>query len=207
VERALMPFEKKLPSTDIKFLVVTEKLVKDAEGTIKQLLNNPEDQFFAGKYNKKLKEDMAEIIYALKVGNLLNKDGQKFPVTQKRLEFIAKQVLFEDMEVEHAREIVLFWIKQVRNYEISLYNRSGIRIIFNEEAVDALVKGAVDSSFDLFDRCERICRILEHGLKLMKERTSRSVFEIPVEAIENTELFINKLIRSGYKKPIKEVIK
>ncbi|MCP4922651.1 MAG: ATPase, partial [bacterium] len=49
VEKVLMKFEKKLPSTDIKRLLVTKEMIEDPVRELNALLKNSEDQKFTGE--------------------------------------------------------------------------------------------------------------------------------------------------------------
>ncbi|NIS38731.1 hypothetical protein GWN91_06250, partial [Candidatus Saccharibacteria bacterium] len=40
MEKTLLPFEKKLPSTDIKFLSITSELVKNPQSELKRMLSD-----------------------------------------------------------------------------------------------------------------------------------------------------------------------
>jgi len=43
-----------------------------------------------------------------------------------------------------------------------------------------------------------LCNILEYGLTLIREKTAQDFFNISAEAVDNPELYINRLIRTCY---------
>ena len=52
IEKVLLQFEKKLPSTSIKKLSVTEEVVKDPDGMLQKLMSTPDDPAWAELYEK-----------------------------------------------------------------------------------------------------------------------------------------------------------
>lgn len=201
LENALLPFEKRLPSTDIKFLVVTKDLVEDPEATLKDLLSRPNDTDFVYRYKEIVEAEKEELCVRIKesAAHIWQKAGMS--LTPKRLDMISHLVVEEDMQLDMAQERLLYWIRQIKEYEDAFFNRSGITISFDEEAVDILLEGCLKDNKNLYTRCETLCNILEYGLTLIKERIGQTEFKIPGEAVEGAELYIKKLIRASHCSP------
>ncbi len=198
VERALLPFEKKLPSTDISFLVVTRKMVEDPEGELEKLLKCPDDPHRIQTYEAIVSAETTELLRKMEQETAHLWDEACVSMTPKRLEMAASACLRDDVSPEEACERVLFLVERVKSYEVSFFNRCGVKIIFEDEAVDKLLDGCYDDPSNLYRHCERLINILEYGLTLVRDKTGQDTFTIPCKAVENPELFINRLIRNCY---------
>ncbi len=202
VERALLPFEKKLPSLGSRFLVVTREVVEDPERELERYLQDPDSPEYRRNYEAILVEERRALVAELKGMDLSHWEKDGIPLTPKRLEMAARLSQDQGMDLHEAEKKVLFWVKQVKGYEVSFFNRCEIRIRLEEQAVDRLLDGCEEDPGGLYARCDRLCNILEYGLSLVKERTGRADFDIPVEAVENPELYINRLVRSCYRSSV-----
>ncbi|MCK4425258.1 MAG: AAA family ATPase [Deltaproteobacteria bacterium] len=198
VERALLPFEKKLPSISMSFLVVTSDMVNDPEGELQKLLKDLKDKARLKRYQAMLAEEKQILISRLEEEELPRWESSKLKLTPKRLDLVAHLSLKEDLDFREASERVQLWIEQIKSYEDSFFNRCGLRINLEEDAVDMLLYSCLDDSSNLYVQCERLCNILEYGLTLIREKTAQDVFNISAEAVDNPELYINRLIRTCY---------
>ncbi len=199
VERAMLPFEKRLPSLGVKFLVVTKEMVEDPHQALKKYLDDLNDPALEKAYQALVAQERSEIISKLRTEVEQQWRNAGLDVTRKRLEVMADYCLKEDLQPLEASEKVLFWVQQIKSYEVSFYNRCGIHILIDDDAVDLLLDECLEDPAEIYSLCERLANILEYGLTLVKERTGRDSFNIPKEAMENPELYINKLIRTCYK--------
>ncbi len=197
VERVLLPFEKKLPSLGIDFLVVTEEMVNDPLGELEKIIEDPHNPKRREQFKAILKEE--EETYLLRIEREGVKIWQELgiPLTKVRQQMITQLMVREDMDIDEAEEKVRFLIQQAKSYEENLYNRCGIRIKFEEDAIDFLIQDALRDTAILYERCERVINILEYGLPLVFEKSGRAEFLIPVEGVENPEGYVNKLIRQS----------
>ncbi len=198
VEKALLPYEKRLPSLDVSFLVVTREMVEDPEGELEKFLENPFNSRLLRSYEALVAHEKEQIAAGLKHHELPQWAEDGVELTEKRQELIAHLCLKQDMPVERAADKVLFWIRQIRSYEVSFFNRCGVRIEFDDSAIDRLLEGCQYDSGSLYSQCERLSNILEYGLTMVRERSGQDVFYISSEAVENPELYINRLIRQSY---------
>ena len=198
IERALLPFEKTLPSTDIDFLVVTKELVEDPEGYLEKLLENPFSQQKLRQYDAIVHEEKEQIVRSLHLKDLPGWKKYTIELNDFRKELIAHLCLKDDLTIKEAASNVLFWIQQIKSYETSFYNRCEINIAFDDSAIDKILEACKFDPTSLYTHCERLTSILEYGLTLIREKTGQAEFTIPAEAVENPELFINRLIRICY---------
>jgi endopeptidase Clp ATP-binding regulatory subunit ClpX len=198
LEKALMPFEKRLPSTGIRFLVVTRDLVEAPDAALKDMLSRSCDPDFACKYKNIIMLEKKELHARIKESAAHIWRDAGICLSPKRLEMICHLIVEEDMQSDMAQERLLFWIRRIKEYEDAFFNRCGIKISFEEDAVDILLEGCLKDSKNFYARCETLCNILKYGLTLIKEKVGQTEFNIPGEAVEGAELYINKLIHASY---------
>ncbi len=198
VEKALLPFEKRLPSLDVSFLVVTREMVEDPERELEKFLENPFNPRLLRSYEALVAAEKEQLAKSIRSRELPQWVEDGVELTEKRQELIAHLCLKQDLPISRAADRVLFWIRQIKSYEVSFFNRCGIRIEFDDTALDRLLEGCKYDSGSLYTQCERLINILEYGLTMVKERSGQDVFHISSEVVENPELYINRLIRKSY---------
>jgi ATP-dependent protease HslVU (ClpYQ) ATPase subunit len=198
IEKSLLPFEKILPSTDIKHVLITGNMLSDNVDDIE--LNLLNEVILANKsdYNAILSQEREKIIKDIYKEGIDGFDLNEFPLTDKRIELIADISLEKDIDVEKAYKEIKVIYKNIKNYETAFFNRCNLSIVFSDDAIDKLLEIYCGNPINLYSQCERICNILEYGLSLIRERARQHAFLIPLEAVENTEWYINKLIKSCY---------
>ncbi|MBA4392405.1 MAG: ATPase [Desulfobacca sp.] len=198
VEKALIKFEKKLPSLTIPQFLVTPEVVLDPPKGLEALLNDPENFFYKSRFQEAWNKEFQ----ALK-GKLLEKETEltgRFngPLTEFRTEMIARRSLELVQDLSQAYEEVWQMIRQVQEYELRFFERVGISLKFSEDGIDAVLQKALDSKVSVWSICESLSKDFEYGFKLVREKTAMTRFVITPEAISNAEGYIQKLIRTYY---------
>lgn len=200
VEKVLMKFEKKLPSTDIKRLLVTEEMVENPVRALKVLLENVEDKELKARYHRVTRQEKVEL------KDYIKKQKKNFPEKYKMLlkgsrrNLIVKRVIDTGIEMNIVLEEILSMNEAVREYEKIFFEESGITIMFEDSAVDQLMEIALKEETPIDVLCSTILRNYHHGLKLIKERNGKGKFIITKEAIRNPERFLDGLIKTSYEK-------
>ncbi len=198
IERALIPFEKRLPTLGARFLVVTEELVKDPLGWLKHLESTLHDPQWEARYQRALEEEANRIKEFVTARKKAFARGHNLKLTPERLDLAIKLHRRDDLDLHQALEELFILLRQVKNYERSFERRSGFKVIFSEEAVDRILKHIIEADQGVYAYCDRIVNLLEYGLRLINERTGKTHFVIPAEAIERPEEYLNRLIRQTY---------
>ena len=198
IEKVLMKFEKKLPSTTIKRLLVTKEIVDNPGREIELLLKGGEGKDERARYNKVIREEKTELKEYIK------KQKSNFPekfipfLKGTRLHLIVERVVKTGIELSVVLEEILSMDETVRKYEKIFFKESGIKISFEEHAVDQLLEMALEEETPIDELCNVIFKNYQQGLKLVKEKTGKNGFMITKEAIRNPEGFLNKLIKESY---------
>jgi ATP-dependent Clp protease ATP-binding subunit ClpX len=198
IEKVLLKFERKLPSTDITELVVTVEMAKDPQEELKKLLQHPLDEKRLRRYQELLSHEREEMKNYIKnrKAEFLNRYGAIF--TDPRLDLVVDRVIKKEMDVNSAFEEVLSTYYQIRGFERSFSERHAIEVNLDDEAVDLLLTWIVKDERDGKEILTSLDNFFEPALKLLKDVVGTNTFLIPVEGIENPEPYFDGLIKDVY---------
>ncbi|MBW1838799.1 MAG: hypothetical protein JRI49_02600, partial [Deltaproteobacteria bacterium] len=200
VEKVLMKFEKKLPSTDIKRLLVTKEMIEDPVEELNAFLENPEDQKLRKRYDRVVEQEK------IKQKTYIEEQKRNFPEEYRallegpRLNLIVERVVNAGIEMSVVLEEILSMDKAVRGCERKFFEESGVKIMFEERAVDKLLERALEEGAPVEDLCGTILKNYYHGLKLIREKSGKNEFILTIEAIKDPEAFLDALIKESYEK-------
>ncbi|HSO71363.1 MAG TPA: ATPase, partial [Thermodesulfobacteriota bacterium] len=198
VEKALLKFEKRFPSTDHKQLLVTRSLVENPPGELERLLAEPEDPADQDRFRQAWDRERAALVERIR--ERAQELGGKFDtaMTDARLALIADRHLELGLDLPQAFEEVWLMIQQVREYELRFFERFTIGLKFSEEGIDTILAQALKAQVSVWSICENFSKDFEYGFKLVQEKTGLNRFLINPEAIENTEAYIQKLLQTYF---------
>ena len=198
VERALIKFEKKLPSTAIKQLLVTPEVVLNPAKELDRLLAHPDNPEIRTRFQSAWEEERRIVINRLKTKAPEYMGRFDTKLTDFRLELIADRSLEMVQDLPQALEAIFQMIQQVQDYEMRFFERFGIGLKFSEEGTDEVLRKAGASRVSVLSICENLSKDFEYGFKLVQEKTGLARFIITPEAVSNPEAYIQKLIRTYY---------
>jgi hypothetical protein len=198
MEKAVLAFEKKLPSTDIRFFVVTPEVVKDPAGMLQHILENPENPALWETYQQVFARDMATARQAV----LDKKDYYTHhygpACTDARIDLIVTWHLGSGGEIEDLFREVMSMIDEVGSFEVDYNNNHPFHIGITDDAVDEILHKAVSEEITANRVCEQVSKDYDYALKLVMDKTGQQEFVITREAIQDPETFVNDLIRKSY---------
>jgi ATP-dependent Clp protease ATP-binding subunit ClpX len=200
VERALMPFEKHLPSTAIKKLLVTPELVENPEGELKRIDSNGgrraselEERFENAAANEKQR---VKGIIAERTKEFEAQSGLK--LYEDRIDLIAEYTLKSISDIDSAFKDFKEMCNQIGAQNEGLYSQLGIEVRLADSAIDEIVRIAIGEDRDLAEICLNLANDLEYGLKLVRDRVGLDAFTITKEAVIDPEKYIDSLIKKYY---------
>ncbi len=202
IERVLIQFEKRLPSTDIKKFVVTADLVADPEAELARWLSQEEQAYYEERFaqaNLREREVLREAIRR-REQELLTR--YHLPLTESRLEMLIDQYQRWDGDLKVAFEEVGRLYQQVRHFEERFLEDHQIELHLDDEAVDDILEQAFRQNTSAYDICQRYGKDLEYALKLVRERTSQNSFYLNREALTDLAGYLNQVIRDYYQKTL-----
>jgi ATP-dependent Clp protease ATP-binding subunit ClpX len=198
VERALIKFEKKLPSTSLNQLLVTREMVVDPEKDLLRLLNDSENPQEKARFMAAWDKEQKALIDKLKEKTSEFTGRFDSGLTEFRLKLVAGRCLELIQDFPRSLEEVWQMTRQVQEYELRFFERFGIGLKFSEDGIDAVLQKALDSKVSVWSICENLSKDFEYGFKLVQEKTGMSRFVITQEAVSNPEGYIQQLIRTYY---------
>ncbi len=202
IERVLIQFEKRLPSTDIRELVVTSEIVTQAQEELDRLLEHPGDPSRHERFRQaslKEQETLREAIWR-REQELLTQ--YQLPLTDTRVEMLVNLYLHFDGDLKAAFEAMKQLYQQVRHFEERFQDEHDLALHFNAEAVDQILQEALNREVPALSVCQNLAKDLEHALKLVRDRTSQDSFLLTKEAIEDLDAYLNEVIRDYYQKTL-----
>ena len=198
VESVLMKFEKKLPSTSIKRLLVTRALVDDPAGSLLALLEQGESCADRKRYRRAILKEKKEL------REHIVRQKNSFPREQRellkgaRLSLLIDRVVMKGSEVNAVLEKIHSLIEEVRQYEELFFEECGIKILFEDRAVDSLVKRSLEEGTAVEELLSALLKNYQHGLTLIQEKIGIHRFTLSREALRDPEGYLDRLIKQSY---------
>ncbi len=198
LERVVLPFEKKLPSSEIRHFAVTADIAKSPEEELKKLLEAP-----SGK-NSEIYARLVEEEKALVRENVLQTRKQfaeNYPLifTPDRTELVINHHVKTGISAEAVFGEVRSLYEQVRGFESDFYEKHGFKVHFNEQALNEIIFEALQQNESATAICNRISVDYDYGFRLISDRSGRTQFIIPREAVVDHQKYLDELIRDSYK--------
>jgi len=199
-ENALLIFEKKLPSTDIKKFPVTLEYIKEPEKSLKNLLSNSHQNIIKETYDRLLEMEQKDIEKYIE--NKKDILSQKFniPLLPDRIKIIATYYTNHIIGVENIIQKIKTHYDKIKNIESYFHQKLDLHIKLEDNAIDYILEQIVNSSVSIEDINSQMSDNFEFGLKLIKDKTGKNNFLISKESLLHPETFLNNVIKKELKK-------
>ena len=200
MERTLLHYEKKLPSTAIRHLAVDAGMVRDPAAGLEKLLSSPEFQAEQRQRCQELllleQERLVDFILQ-RMGAYLEK--RQVLATPERLRLMALEIQEQDVDPREVCDAFVGLVQAVRACEKEISEKCSLRVSFAEEAVDRLLAMEPRECGTINSACARILQVMEYGLRLMGQKKGVSRVVIPGEGVAEPEKFINALVEKTFR--------
>ena len=199
-EMALLLFEKKLPSTNIKKLPVTAFVIEQPEKALETLLSPLNEEKLIASFNElagKEKESVKEYVQTNR--QRLSK-RYNLTMTPSRIDIVASFYCKHIMDIGHVVEKIKTFYDEIKKIELFFFQNSDINIVMEEDAVDFIIKQFINSGIKLEEFYQQLIIDFELGFKLIREKTGKNRFFITKQALLGPESFISNLIKDELKK-------
>ncbi len=200
VEKVLLKFEKRLPSTDIRKFVVTRAVVEHPDQELERLLRDPSNPEMLSKFEMLLFKEKMVLKESIRnrEGEFKKRYGMVFP--ESRIDLIANRMVERGYDVNTVCEEVVEVQRRIEDFEKDFQRKCGIYLQFSNEAIDRIVEISLDEEGKGAAICNRLSKDYEHGMKLIRDKTGRREFLITKEAVDDPEGYLNRIIREIYKR-------
>lgn len=198
IENVLIPFEKKLPSTSLKKILVTPELVENPETQLELLLKNPDDPERSKRFERATKKELENIkkYISSRTDDFQKKSGLE--IYERRMGLIAGLYLKTTSNINTAFDDFIEMYNEVKLEEASLLEKMDVNISFDESAVDEIIDQAIKTGQGAGALALQLVKKLEYGLNLVRDRSGIENFTINDEAVTDMENFVNNLIKKFY---------
>jgi endopeptidase Clp ATP-binding regulatory subunit ClpX len=199
VENALLDFERKLPSTDIKKFPASKDILTRPEAFLKTL-TTPSREHDTHKLFDRLVEQEKEIIKQYLKENQKNlAKKHSLTMTPSRINIVATSYSKSTLDIGRVIEKIKSNYDEIKKIELYFFKKHDINIVLEEDAIDFIIEKLIESPFELKDVNEKINRDFQHGLKLAREKTNRNRFFITRQALLDPEAYVRALITDQMK--------
>jgi ATP-dependent Clp protease ATP-binding subunit ClpX len=198
IERVLIQYEKTLPSTGIKELVVTPEVVTHSQEELAKLLAQPDHPDFKARFREASRREREILKESIWRREKELQHRYQLPLTESRVELMVEQYHHWDYDLKTAFEEMGRLHEQVRSFEDRFADDHGIRLHFDADAMDEILQQAVARGTSAHAVCQELSKDLEYALKLVRDRTSQDHFILTRDAICDLDTYLNRVIRDHY---------
>ena len=200
IEKVLIPFEKSLPSTEVKKFLMTLEVVEHPKTQLRLLLKEPEDPKMLERFERAKEKEFENIKghISRSADDFSKRTG--LAINEKRMSLIAEFYLGNVSDVNTAFDDFKEMVDQIKLEEASLVQKLDVNISFDESAIDEIINQAIKTGQEAGPLAFQLAKRLEYGLNLVKDRSGIDSFIITDEAVTDMEKFINDFIKEFYRR-------
>jgi ATP-dependent Clp protease ATP-binding subunit ClpX len=200
VEKVLIKFEKRLPSTDIQKFVVTREVVENPERELARLLKDPSDPEMLEKFEALLSHEKMALKESIlsREGEFKKRYGMVF--REGRIDLIVNRMIEKGHDVNTVSEEVVEIQRQVEEFERDFERRTGIDLQFSEEAINRITEIILNEDGKGTALFSRLSKDYEYGFELIRDKTGQRDFIVTRETVDDPEGYLNRMIREIYKR-------
>ncbi len=195
VEKVLIKFEKRLPSTDIRKFVVTREVVGNPERELERLLQDPSNPEMQVKFEMLLSQENVALRESILNREAEFKKRYGIIFRENRIAIIVNRMIEKGYDVNTVFEEAVGIQRQVEEFEMDFKRRNGIYLQFSEEAIDRISEMILNEDGKAATIFSRLSKDYEYGLELISDKTSQKEFIITREAVDNPEGYLDRTIR------------
>lgn len=199
LEKALIPFEKRLPSTGIKEFLVTKEIIENTPKCIEEFMANPSCFTDKERFRRAKEKEFQDIIKHVdeRVPYFSNK--YQLPIGRERIELVSSIYDQNLCDINSAFQTFKDMVDEIKEQELEIFERLELKVVFEDEAIDELIRQALQKGESPGELAFQLVKRMEYGLKLVKDKAGIEVFNISRRAVLDMEGHINELIKKSYR--------
>lgn len=200
VEKVLIKFEKRLPSTDIRKFVVTRAVVENPEQELARLLGDPSNPEMLEKFEALLSHEKMVLKESILRREAEFKKRYGIVFREGRIDLIVNRMIGKGYDVNTVSEEVVEIQQQVEEFERDFQRRTGIDLQFSEEAINRITEIILDGEGKGTALFSRLSKDYEYVFELIRDKTGQREFIVTRETVDDPEGYLNRMIREIYKR-------
>ena len=197
IEKALLDFEKALPSSAATQFPVTLDVVTSPRPAIERLMATPQDPRIRASFERLADAERAAVRDYLQANRKQFTEKYSLTMTPARIDLAAGCYAKNVMDSGNAVKQIKSYHDDIKNVELYFFKNHDINIVLDEDAIDFIMEMLVESALTPRDVYPKINGHFEHGLKLVREKTGRSRFLITRAALMDPEGYVRGLITAA----------
>jgi len=202
VEKALLEFEKRLPSLKVSQFPATGDIVSNPSKSLASIAQESPEANWSEIFAHLLQAEKNHIAQYLEAN--WDKWAGKYhlSLTPGRIEAVATCFAHQVMDITMAIEKVKDCYDQIKQLELQFFKNNDINIVFEEGAIDYLIEKLVMETETVDGIYQRLIKEFEHGFRLILEKTGKNRFFLPQNALIDPEKYLDELVRTELQKRI-----
>ena len=197
VEAALLPFEKKLPSSPLTRFAVTRQVIDQPKQSLVALLQHPGDAASNQAFDQLTAEERQRIVGYITANRKTFAEKYGLQLTDSRIELVAQAYCRKVTDIDRVLKKIKSFYEETKTIELYFIKNHGINIVLEEEAIDAIIEQCIDTQQMPEAYYRKLTANFEYGLKLVREKTGRTRFFLTRDALEKPEKFIADLLKQS----------
>ncbi len=199
MERALVGFERRLPSTDIDRIAITAQTVIDPPVVLAEVLGDESHTARGDLCDRIIAQEKAELAEELRARSDEFESRFGRTLNDWELDLVVDATVERNGSPDSMYKRLLKVEEEIHTFEKEFEALYGLKIRFSDDALQELIRLVLNGSEEALIVCRKIFQNYHHGLKLVMERSGEGTFTIPPEAIRNPEIFLNETIQNTYR--------
>jgi len=200
VEKILIKYEKRLPSTDIRRFVVTRAVVEDPEGGLGRLLQDPSNPEMMKKFEALLSREKMALKESIIGREAEFKKRYGIVFREGRIDLIVNRMIEKGYDVNTVSEEMVEIQRQVEEFERDFQRRTGVDLQFSEEAINRVTEIILKEEGKGTSFFSKLSKDFEYGFELLREKTGQKEFIVTRETVDDPEGYLNRMIREIYRR-------
>jgi len=199
VEKALLDFERKLPSAGINKFPATMDIVDNPVAFLKTITAASKKQETDQLFDRLKQQEKETIKEYLKENQKNLAEKYSLTMTPSRIDIVATCYAKNTLDIGKVIKKIKSYYDEIKKIELYFFKNNDINIVLEEDAIDFIIEKLIESPFELKDVHEKINQDFQYGLKLAREKTNRNRFFLTRQALLDPEAYVSELIRDQIK--------
>ncbi|MBW2480063.1 MAG: AAA family ATPase [Deltaproteobacteria bacterium] len=195
VEKALLDFERKLPSTGITKFPATSAIIENPADFLNTITAEAQQEATHQLFDRLLQQEKEIIKNYLKENQKNMAEKYSLTMTPSRIDIVASCYAKSTLDIGKVIDKIKSHYDNVKKIELYFFKNHDINIVLEDDAIDFIIEKLIESPFELNDVIEKIDQDFQHGLKLAREKTNRNRFFITRKALLDPEAYVSELIK------------
>jgi hypothetical protein len=195
VEEALLPYEKRLPSTKVHTFAATAAALSDPQTRLEALADNPDNTENKSAYERIAAQEQIAVADYIEANKNRLGEQSGLPLTPGRIQLMANYYCRHVLDIEKVFAKITSLYEKIKSIEIQFLKHTSLNIVLEDEAIDHIISQWLVHPVDVDAIYKKLTSDLVYGLRLVHEKTGRNRFFITRQGLDEPETFISQLLR------------